>query len=126
VPVSAKSIPRPGTTCRARSECGAWSCERDDEQVCGARPHDECGSGNSDNVSCKAGFVCHKESDCAAAVCRPRCKADADCDGNYACKDGDCTRKKCASDRDCKEFCVEGACSSMLGSCVDPTLPPPP
>jgi hypothetical protein len=49
------------------------------------------------------------------------CQTASQCPPNFTCASGTgtCTRKKCATDADCDDYCVWGWCADTLGACVD-------
>jgi len=81
-------------------------------------------------VLCNAGYTCPTESECevgAAAADRHGCVklpcSQTGCPANFVCQTtftiGGCTPKPCSNDCGCDSgFCVEGFCSSVLGTCV--------
>src|SRR5450631_528444 len=85
-------------------------------------------------VLCNAGYTCPTGSACevgAAAADGHGCVqlpcSQTGCPANFVCRTtatiGGCTAKPCSSDCGCDSgFCVDGSCSSVLGTCVRPAI----
>jgi hypothetical protein len=140
----------PEGSCRTQADCddigqcdspgavqcgGATGCvlngmECADDPACGGTPQSPmicvpdpccglslCQPGCLTDMDCGPAQRCGADARCAAASC----DAMAVCPAGYTCVDKTCAPTPCTSDAMCEGYCVNGACSAVLGSCSYPT-----
>ncbi|HNO70066.1 MAG TPA: hypothetical protein PKI49_16235 [Pseudomonadota bacterium] len=78
-----------------------------------------CGGETVCTNGCAADSECSEGQRCAANHrCEPKaCVSASDCPTDFRCDAGKCSRKPCATSRDCSGYCVNSACYASPGTC---------
>lgn len=86
---------------------------------CSCSTGNMCHPGCAGDADCATGAACGTDHRCAPLACAP---GTGSCPVDFTCgADQHCVRKTCASDAECSQACVEGACYDHPGRCQGPT-----